>query len=89
VLGLPPGWYKSDPYRARIVREPRKVLQEFGLELNGDKEVRVWDSNAELRYMVLPQRPQGTEGLSEAELAELVTRNSMIGTGIPPSPIAA
>ena len=79
VLGLPPTWYKSPPYRARIVREPRAVLREFGVELDADVEVRVWDSNAELRYMVLPRRPAGTEGLDEAALADLVTRDSMIG----------
>jgi len=89
VLGLPPSWYKSDPYRARVVREPRKVLAEFGLDVPEGKEVRVWDSNAELRYLVLPQRPDGTDGMSEEELAELVTRNSMIGTGIAKSPAPA
>lgn len=79
VLGLPPTWYKSLPYRSRVVREPRAVLREFGTELGDDVDVRVWDSTAEVRYMVLPERPTGTEGLSEAELAELVTRDSMIG----------
>jgi nitrile hydratase subunit alpha len=79
VLGLPPTWYKSAPYRSRVVREPRAVLQEFGTELPDDVEVRVFDSTAEVRYMVLPLRPAGTEGLSESELAELVTRDSMIG----------
>jgi nitrile hydratase subunit alpha len=79
VLGLPPVWYKSAPYRSRVVREPRVVLSEFGLELPDDKEVRVWDSTAETRYLVIPQRPSGTDGLSEEELAELVSRNSMIG----------
>jgi nitrile hydratase len=79
VLGLPPVWYKSAPYRSRSVIDPRGVLQEFGLELPDDVEVRVWDSTAELRYMVLPERPVGTENLSEDELAALVSRNSMIG----------
>ncbi len=79
VLGLPPTWYKSAPYRSRVVREPRAVLREFGTELGDDVEVRVWDSTAEVRYMVLPERPAGTEGLSEADLAALVTRDSMIG----------
>ena len=82
VLGLPPVWYKSAPYRSRSVSEPRSVLSEFGTELGEDVEVRVWDSTAELRYMVLPQRPAGTEGWSENQLAEIVTRNSMIGTEI-------
>jgi nitrile hydratase len=80
VLGLPPGWYKAAPYRARAVREPRSVLKEFGVELPDDIEVRVWDSTAELRYLVLPERPAGTERMSETELAALVTRDSMIGT---------
>ncbi len=79
VLGLPPTWYKSPPYRARIVREPRKVLAEFGMDVGDDVEVRVWDSSAELRYMVLPMRPEGTDGLSEDELAARVTRDGMIG----------
>lgn len=79
VLGLPPVWYKSAPYRSRSVIDPRGVLREFGLELSGDVEVRVWDSTAELRYLVLPERPVGTEGLNEAELAALVTRDAMIG----------
>jgi nitrile hydratase len=79
VLGLPPVWYKSAPYRSRSVIDPRGVLREFGLELPDDVEVRVWDSTAELRYLVLPERPAGTEGLSEAELAALVTRDSLIG----------
>jgi nitrile hydratase subunit alpha len=79
TLGLPPVWYKSAPYRARAVIDARGVLQEFGLELDNDVEIRVWDSNAELRYMVLPERPQGTEGMSEEQLAELVTRDAMIG----------
>jgi nitrile hydratase len=82
VLGLPPNWYKAPAYRARMVREPRKVLAEdFGYELGDNVEIRVWDSSSELRYWVLPTRPAGTEGLTEAELAEFVTRNSMIGVG--------
>lgn len=80
VLGLPPAWFKSFPYRARLVKEPRAVLQEFGLELDDDVEVRVWDSTAELRYLVLPERPAGTDHMSEEELTDIVTRNSMIGT---------
>jgi len=82
VLGLPPSWYKAMPYRSRIVREPRAVLQEFGVQVPSTTEVRVWDSTADLRYMVLPQRPDSTEGMSEAELANLVSRDSMIGTGV-------
>jgi nitrile hydratase subunit alpha len=82
VLGLPPNWYKSMPYRARIVREPRKVLQEdFHFALPDSTEIRVWDSNSEIRYWVLPKRPKGTDGMSEGELAKLVTRDSLIGTG--------
>jgi len=80
VLGLPPVWYKSAPYRSRAVLDPRGVLQEFGLTLSGDVEVRIWDSTAEVRYMVLPERPAGTDGMSEDELAALVTRDAMIGT---------
>lgn len=80
VLGLPPAWYKSFPYRSRVVKDPRGVLREFGLELGENIEVRVWDSTAELRYIVLPERPEGTDGMSEEALADLVTRNSMIGT---------
>ena len=83
VLGLPPTWYKSAPYRSRAVIDPRGVLADFGVRLPDDVEVRVWDSTAEVRYLVLPQRPGGTEHLSEAELAKLVTRDSMIGTGLP------
>jgi nitrile hydratase len=79
VLGLPPVWYKSAPYRSRAVIDPRGVLREFGLELPDDVEVRVWDSTAELRYLVLPERPMGTEGMSEEALAALVTRDAMIG----------
>lgn len=80
VLGLPPVWYKSFAYRSRAVNDPRGVLREFGLELDDDVEVRVWDSTAELRYLVVPERPAGTEGLSEDQLAALITRDSMIGT---------
>jgi nitrile hydratase len=83
TLGLPPNWYKAAPYRARIVLEPRKVLAEFCLDVPADVEVRVWDSNAEIRYMVLPMRPAGTDGWSEEKLAELVTRDTMIGTQVP------
>jgi nitrile hydratase len=83
VLGLPPVWYKSAPYRSRAVADPRGVLREFGVELPGDTEVRVWDSTSEVRYMVVPMRPAGTDGFSEEELAERVTRDSMIGTGLP------
>ena len=82
VLGLPPVWYKSPEYRARVVREPRAVLGEFGLSLPDDTEVRVWDSTAEIRYLVIPQRPAGSDALDEAALADLVTRDSMIGTGL-------
>lgn len=82
VLGLPPVWYKSAPYRSRAVMDPRGVLKDFGLTLPQTKEVRVWDSTAEIRYLVLPQRPQGTDGWSEERLAALVTRDSMIGTGL-------
>ena len=82
LLGIPPGWYKSDAYRARVVREPRAVLAEFGVTLPEGQAVRVWDSTAETRYLVVPQRPSGTERLSEDELAALVSRNSMIGTGL-------
>lgn len=79
VLGLPPSWYKDVPYRSRIVIEPRSVLAEFGTTLGDDTEVRVWDSSAEVRYFVLPQRPPGTEDMSEDELAALVSRDAMIG----------
>ena len=83
VLGIPPTWYKSDEYRSRTVREPRKVLSEFGLSLDPKVQIKVWDSTAEIRYLVLPMRPKGTENMDQNELAELVTRNSMIGTGLP------
>jgi nitrile hydratase len=83
VLGLPPTWYKSPEYRSRIVREPRAVLADFGLDVPQGREIRVWDSSSDMRYMVVPERPEGTEGLSEEQLAELVTRDSMIGTGLP------
>ena len=90
VLGLPPVWYKSAPYRSRSVIDPRGVLREFGLELPQDVEVRVWDSTAELRYMVVPERPPGTETLSEEQLAALVTRDAMVGVGkIPATPAGA
>ena len=82
VLGIPPTWYKSDEYRSRTVREPRKVLSEFGVKVDDEIQVKVWDSTAELRYLVLPMRPEGTENMNEDELAKLVTRNSMIGTGL-------
>jgi nitrile hydratase len=80
VLGLPPTWYKSEPYRARVVAEPRAVMREFGVELPPDVEIRVWDSTAEVRYLVMPERPAGTDDLSEEQLAGLVTRDAMIGT---------
>ncbi|MBO9397238.1 nitrile hydratase subunit alpha [Shimia sp. R9_2] len=86
LLGIPPGWYKSDAYRARSVRQPRKVLEEFGVTLPEGQKVRVWDSTAEVRYLVVPQRPAGTEGMSEAALAELITRDSMIGTALAKEP---
>ena len=86
VLGLPPTWYKSAPYRSRAVLEPRAVLSEFGVSLPEETEVRVWDSTAETRYIVIPERPEGTEGWSEEQLAALVTRNSMIGTGLAQRP---
>jgi nitrile hydratase len=85
VLGLPPTWYKSAPYRARAVQDPRGVLEEFGVELPQSTQIRIWDSTAEVRYLVVPQRPAGTEHLSENGLANLVTRDSMIGTGLPKS----
>jgi len=89
VLGLPPTWYKSAPYRSRAVIDPRGVLREFGVVLPEDVEVRVWDSTAEIRYLVLPQRPQGTEGMTEEQLAALVTRDSMVGVALVPPPRGA
>src|SRR5262245_7309792 len=86
VLGLPPVWYKSAPYRARAVADPRAVLKEFGTELGADIEIRVWDSTSEVRFLVLPERPEGTEGWSEEQLAALVTRNAMIGVEKAQSP---
>jgi nitrile hydratase len=86
VLGLPPTWYKSPAYRARVVAEPRAVLREFGVVLPPEVEIRVWDSTSEVRYLVLPERPSGTDGMGEEELAGLVTRDSMIGTGLAASP---
>ena len=83
VLGLPPVWYKSAPYRARAVSDPRGVLREFGVELADSAQIRVWDSTAEVRYLVLPMQPAGTQGWTEEKLATLVTRDSMIGTGLP------
>ncbi len=87
VLGLPPVWYKSAPYRSRAVMEPRAVLADFGVTLPATKEIRVWDSTSEIRYLVIPERPAGTEGWSEDELAALVTRDSMIGTGLAEVPV--
>ena len=81
LLGLPPSWYKSDEYRSRSVLEPRKVLKEFGLHIPKEKKVKVWDSTAEIRYLVIPMRPEGTDGMSIDELSKLVTRDSMIGAG--------
>ena len=89
VLGLPPTWYKSAPYRSRAVKDPRGVLADFGVTLPASTAIRVWDSTAEVRYLVIPQRPAGTEGLSEEQLAALVTRDSMIGTGLARSPAEA
>jgi nitrile hydratase subunit alpha len=88
VLGLPPTWYKSAPYRARVVKDPRGVLGDFGVHLPETVRIRVWDSTAEVRYLVLPQRPAASEHLSERELANLVTRDSMIGTGLPLKPLS-
>ena len=85
VLGLPPVWYKSAPYRSRAVKDPRGVLADFGVKLPKDSKIRVWDSTAETRYIVLPMRPRGTDGWSEDRLAQLVTRDCMIGTGLPKS----
>lgn len=89
VLGLPPAWYKAPQYRARVVFEPRAVLAEFGTTLADDIEIRVWDSTAEIRYIVIPQRPSGTEGLTVEELAELVSRDAMIGTKLASTPQGA
>ena len=89
VLGLPPVWYKSAPYRSRAVIDPKGVLSDFGLKLPDQTKVRIWDSTAETRFLVLPMRPEGTAGLSEEQLAELVTRDSMVGTGLPKSPADA
>ena len=86
MLGLPPVWYKSAPYRARAVADPRGVLKEFGTEFSEDIEIRVWDSTSEVRFLVLPRRPDGSEGWSEDELATLVTRNAMIGVETAKSP---
>lgn len=86
VLGLPPVWYKSAPYRSRAVADPRGVLEEFGVNMPDETAVRVWDSTAEIRYMVIPMRPEGTQDWSEEDLAQLVTRNSMIGTGLALTP---
>ena len=88
VLGLPPAWYKDPAYRARIVREPRTLLAEMGLTLGDDVEINVWDSSSEVRYFVLPERPEGTDDLSEEELAELVTREAMVGVARVPAPVA-
>lgn len=87
VLGLPPTWYKSPPYRSRVVIEPRSVLAEFDLTLPDTTEIRVWDSSSDLRYMVLPERPVGTEGMTEEELATLVTRDAMIGVAVVRAPV--
>ncbi|MFZ0486950.1 MAG: nitrile hydratase subunit alpha [Arenicellales bacterium] len=86
VLGLPPVWYKSDAYRARAVIDPRAVLADFGVNLSDDREIRVWDSTAEIRYLVIPERPAGTDGWSEEELAGLVSRDAMIGTAVVSAP---
>jgi nitrile hydratase len=86
MLGLPPIWYKAAPYRSRAVKDPRGVLADFGVTLPKDTDIRVWDSTAETRFLVLPMRPEGTEGWSEEQLAEIVTRDSMIGTGLPKTP---
>jgi nitrile hydratase subunit alpha len=87
VLGLPPVWYKSAPYRSRAVSDPRGVLRDFGVDLPAETEIRVWDSTAEIRYLVVPIRPEGTDGWSEEELATLVTRDSMVGTGVASRPV--
>ena len=88
VLGLPPAWYKSAPYRARAVKDPRGVLADFGVRLPDTTEIRVFDSTAEVRYLVIPQRPEGTEGMSEDELAQLISRDSMIGVAVVEAPAA-
>ena len=88
LLGLPPVWYKAAPYRSRVVNDPRSVLADFGVTLPETTRIRVWDSTAEVRHLVLPMRPDGTDGFSEEELASLVTRDSMIGTGLPLTPAA-
>ncbi|HET6609491.1 MAG TPA: nitrile hydratase subunit alpha [Rhodopila sp.] len=87
ILGLPPAWYKSSAYRSRVIREPRTVLSEMGLTLAEDVTIKVWDSISEIRYLVLPERPAGTDGMSEADLAELITRDAMIGVAKIPSPV--
>ena len=87
VLGLPPVWYKSAPYRSRAVSDPHGVLRDFGVELPAGTDIRVWDSTAEIRYLVVPMRPEGTDGWSEEELATLVTRDSMVGTGVAARPV--
>jgi nitrile hydratase len=86
VLGLPPVWYKSFAYRSRVVKEPRAVLADFGVALPASTEIRVWDSTAETRFLVVPMRPAGTDGWSETKLASLVTRDCMVGTGLPKNP---
>jgi len=86
LMGLPPSWYKSDAYRSRAVREPRAVLSDFNVKLPISKKVKVWDSTSEIRYLVLPQQPSSSKGLSENELVSWVTRDSMIGTGFPKPP---
>ncbi|MEY8097687.1 nitrile hydratase subunit alpha [Falsihalocynthiibacter sp. S25ZX9] len=88
ILGIPPTWYKSDAYRSRAIREPRAVLAEFGVELSDGQSVRVWDSTAEVRYLVVPMRPEGTQDLSENDLAGLISRNAMIGTDLVKAPSA-
>lgn len=87
ILGLPPVWYKSEPYRSRVVKDPRGVLEEFGVRLAPGVEVRVWDSNADIRYLVVPQRPPATDGLTRDELAQLVSRDAMIGTALVTAPL--
>ena len=86
ILGMSPAWYKSAAYRSRAVREPRAVLADFGVVVSAETEIRVWDSTAEIRYLVIPQRPADTDGMSEDELASLVTRDSMVGTGFAAAP---